>query len=180
MGELELDEVLSQRAGALDAGRPEALARIRDLGHRSARERIALLVDAGSFVEHGLLAAPASGVEGPADGIVTGVATVQGRPTAVVSYDYSVLGGTQGVVSHAKLDHILELARRRRWAMVVIAEGGGARAQEMAIGNYGRRVMSFAGLAKLSGLVPLVAVVPGRSFGGHAALAGLCDIIVDT
>jgi acetyl-CoA carboxylase carboxyltransferase component len=61
-----------------------------------------------------------------------------------------------------------------------VAEGAGARPQEMALGNYGRRVMSFAGVAKLSGRVPLVALVPGRSFAGHAALAGLCDIVIAT
>lgn len=174
------NDLSTRRRAALDLGRPDAVARSRQLGHLTARERVEALLDSGSFVEHGLHAAPASGVEGPADGIIVGVGSVGGRPTAVVSYDYSVMGGTQGVVSHAKLDHILELALARRWALVVVAEGGGARAQEMSIGNYGRRVMSFAGLAKLSGVVPLVGIVPGRSFGGHAALAGLTDLIIAT
>ena len=83
-----------------------------------------------------------------------------------------MLGGSQGVVSHAKLDHILELCDKHEWPLVIVAEGAGARPQEMSIGNYGRRVMSFAAVAKLSGRVPLVAIVPGRSFAGHAALAG--------
>ncbi|HEV8296809.1 MAG TPA: carboxyl transferase domain-containing protein [Acidimicrobiales bacterium] len=181
MGEMDLDALHERRRAQLDEGRADAVAKVHARGHLTARERIADLCDSGTFVEHGLHARPATPeLEGAADGIIIGVGTVSGRPTAVVSYDYSVLAGTQGVVSHAKLDHILELATSRRWAMVVFAEGGGARAQEMAIGNYGRRVMSFAGLAKLSGVVPLVAVVPGRSFGGHAALAGLCDIVIAT
>jgi acetyl-CoA carboxylase carboxyltransferase component len=174
-------DVHEQRARALDDARPDAVAKQRRRGHLTARERVAGLFDEGTFVEHGLLARPAAiDLDAPADGIVTGAGTIDGRPTAVVSYDYTALGGSQGVVSHAKLDHILELCDKHRWPLVIVAEGAGARPQEMSIGNYGRRVMSFAGVAKLSGRVPLVAIVPGRSFAGHAALAGLCDVIVAT
>jgi acetyl-CoA carboxylase carboxyltransferase component len=174
-------EVEARRRAALDEGRPHAVAKQHARGHRTARERIDGLVDPGTFVEHGLFARPAAAdLEAPADGIVTGAGTVDGRPLAVVSYDYTALGGTQGVVSHAKLDHVLEQCQRHWWPLVVIAEGAGARPQEMSLGNYGRRVMSFAGLAKLSGRVPLVAIVPGRSFAGHAALATLCDVIIAT
>ena len=169
------------RARSLDESRPDAVAKQRRRGHLTARERVAALFDTGSFVEHGQLARPAAAdLEAPADGIVTGAATIDGRPTAVVSYDYTLLGGSQGVVSHAKLDHILELCDKHEWPLVIVAEGAGARPQEMSIGNYGRRVMSFAAVAKLSGRVPLVAIVPGRSFAGHAALAGLCDVIIAT
>jgi acetyl-CoA carboxylase carboxyltransferase component len=174
-------DVHDRRGAALDDARPEAVAKQHRRGHLTARERVAALFDPGTFVEHGLLARPAAReLDAPADGIVTGAGTIDGRPTAVVSYDYTALGGSQGVVSHAKLDHILELCDKHQWPLVIVAEGAGARPQEMAIGNYGRRVMSFAGVAKLSGRVPLVAIVPGRSFAGHAALAGLCDVIVAT
>ncbi len=177
----DVQALAAARQALLDAGRPDAVARVHRRGRRTARERIAALVDEGSFVEHGIFARPADEtIDGPADGIVVGVATVLDRPCAVVSYDYTVHAGTQGVVSHAKLDHILELARKHRLAMVVFAEGAGARAQEMGIGGYGRRVMAFAGLAKLSGVVPVVGIVPGRSFAGHAALAGLCDVVIAT
>lgn len=178
---MSADELERRRAAALDAARPDAVARQHRRGHLTARERIGMLFDEGSFVEHGLHAAPAAAdLQAPADGIVIGAGRIDGRPTAVVSYDYTALGGTQGVVSHAKLDHILELAAKHSWPLVIVAEGAGARPQEMALGNYGRRVMSFAGVAKLSGRVPLVAIVPGRSFAGHAALAGLCDVIIAT
>ena len=177
----ELEALAQAREALLDRGRPTAVAKVHERGHLTARERVDRLVDPGTFVEHGVFARPATpGLDGPADGIIVGAGTIVGRPCAVVSYDYSVHAGTQGVVSHAKLDHILELAKKHRWPMVVFAEGAGARAQEMGLGNYGRRVMSFAGLAKLSGVVPLVGIVPGRSFGGHAALAGLCDVVVAT
>lgn len=178
---MELDELSARRARSLDGARPAAVGKHHARGHLTARERIAVLCDPESFVEHGIFARPAAAeLDAPADAIVVGAGTLDGRPIAVVSYDYTALGGTQGVVSHAKLDHILELAHKHAWPLVVIAEGAGARPQEMALGNYGRRVMSFAGLAKLSGRVPLVGIVPGRSFAGHAALAGLCDIIIAT
>ena len=119
-------DVDARRARALDAGRPEAVAKQRRRGHLTARERVAALFDDGSFVEHGLLARPAlAELDAPADGIVTGAGTIDGRPTAVVSYDYTALGGSQGVVSHAKLDHILELCDKNEWPLVIVAEGAG-------------------------------------------------------
>ena len=164
-----------------DSARPDAVAAVHARGQLSARERIDRLLDGGSFVEHGALAQPAdTSHRGPADGIIIGVGALKGRPTAVVSYDYSVMAGSQGVVSHAKLDHLLALALRRRLPTVMFCEGAGARAQEMALGNYGRRVMSFAAVARLSGRVPLVGVVTGRCFGGHASMAALSDVIIAT
>ncbi len=160
-------EVERRRAAALDAERPEAVARQHNRGHLTARERVGLLFDADSFVEHGLHAAPAAvELSAPADGIVIGAGRIDGRPTAVVSYDYTALGATQGVVSHAKLDHILEIAGKHAWPLVIVAEGAGARPQEMALGNYGRRVMSFAGVAGLLLLVLMWgSVVPAREPG---------------
>ena len=170
----DVDALERARAALGDAERPDAVAKAHARGHLTARERIAALVDPGSFVEHGAFARPATpGLDGPADGIIVGAGTIGGRPCAVVSYDYSVYAGTQGVVSHAKLDHILELARKHRWPMVVFAEGAGARAQEMGLGNYGRRVMSFAGLAKLSGVVPLIAMHAIRRRSDGRFLSGL-------
>jgi acetyl-CoA carboxylase carboxyltransferase component len=179
--ERAISRVAAARNDVFDEGRRDALAAVHARGQLSARERIELLFDAGSFVEHGALARPADTQQaGPADGIVVGVGAVSGRPTAVISYDYTVMVGSQGVVSHAKLDHLLKLALRRRLPTVMFCEGAGARAQEMTLGNYGRRVVSFAAVARLSGQVPLVGIVTGRSFGGHASMAALSDLIVAT
>ena len=169
------------RESTSDSARTDALATVHARGQLSARERIDRLFDGDSFVEHGALAQPADTTQrGAADGIVVGVGALTGRPTAVVSYDYSVMAGSQGVVSHAKLDHLLALALRRRLPTVMFCEGAGARAHEMALGNYGRRVLSFAAVARLSGQVPLVGVVTGRCFGGHASMAALSDVIIAT
>ncbi|MBI3825904.1 MAG: biotin carboxylase [Candidatus Rokubacteria bacterium] len=169
-----------ERARLLDAGRPDAVERQHRRGALTARERIARLLDATSFVEYGLLARPAHpDLDGPADGIVTGVGTLRGRPLAVVSYDYTVLGASQGHVSHLKIDRILALAASRAWPVAIFSEGGGARAQELGIG-FGTSARTFVSLARLSGQVPVVCAVVGPAFAGHANLAGLCDLVVAT
>jgi acetyl-CoA carboxylase carboxyltransferase component len=117
----------------------------------------------------------------PADGLVLGTATVDGRPVAVMSYDYSVLAGTQGFLNHRKTDRLLELADRERLPLVMFAEGGGGRPGDTdTTAVAGLDVPTFRLTARLSGRVPLVAVVSGYCFAGNAALAGACDVIIAT
>src|SRR3954451_9313016 len=101
----DLAELLRRRALTEDAARPDAVARRHDRGGRTARENVADLVDPGSFVEYGRLAIAAQRqrrdledltARPPADGLVAGTAEVEGAPCAVLSYDYTVLAGTQG------------------------------------------------------------------------------------
>jgi acetyl-CoA carboxylase carboxyltransferase component len=99
----------------------------------------------------------------------------------VVSYDYTVLAGTQGQRNHAKKDRLFELVERLRLPVVLFAEGGGGRPGDTdASGVSGLECMAFALFARLSGLVPLVGVVSGRCFAGNAALLGCCDVIIAT
>jgi len=117
----------------------------------------------------------------PADGLVAGTARIDGRPVAVMSYDYSVLAGTQGFMNHRKTDRLLELAGRERLPVVMFAEGGGGRPGDTdttAVASLD--VPTFRLAARLSGRVPLVAVVSGYCFAGNAALAGACDVIIAT
>jgi len=109
----DLAEVRARHEAGLDAARPDAVAKRHGHGLRTARENIEDLVDPGSFVEYGPLVVAAQRARRsaeelrartPADGLVGGVATVEGRPTAVVSYDYLVLAGTQGYRNHLKKD----------------------------------------------------------------------------
>jgi acetyl-CoA carboxylase carboxyltransferase component len=117
----------------------------------------------------------------PADGIFGGTASINGRAAAVLSYDYTVLAGTQGALGHRKKDRLFELIERMRLPTVFFAEGGGGRP-----GDTDYPVVSaldaraFALWAQLSGLVPRIAVVAGRCFAGNAVIAGCSDLIVAT
>ena len=159
-------------------------------GGRTARENVDDLVDPGSFVEYGRFAIAAQRQRRdladliertPADGLVAGTARVDGRACAVLSYDYTVLAGTQGALGHRKKDRLFELIERMRLPTVFFAEGGGGRP-----GDTDHPVVSaldvraFALWAGLSGLVPRIAVVKGRCFAGNAVIAGCSDLIVAT
>jgi acetyl/propionyl-CoA carboxylase alpha subunit len=193
----DLDEVAHRHLVTLDEGRQAAVAKRHVQGRRTARENIADLVDPGSFVEYGALAIAAQRsrrseedliANTPADGLVAGLATIGadrfGRAVAeavVVSYDYTVLAGTQGMRNHAKTDRVFELAARKRLPVVMFAEGGGGRPGDTDVGGAaGLDVPTFRMLAGLSGRVPLVSIVSGRCFAGNAALAGVCDAIIAT
>ncbi|GAB2655259.1 carboxyl transferase domain-containing protein [Gordonia jinhuaensis] len=193
----DLAEVLERHEVTLDRSRPAAVAKRHKLGRRTARENIDALVDDGSFTEYGALALAAQRsrrteedliANTPADGLVAGVATIgadrfgaQAAETVVISYDYTVLAGTQGKRNHAKTDRMLEVARRKRIPLVLFAEGGGGRPGDTdAAGAAGLDVPTFRAMAALRGQVPTVAIVSGRCFAGNAALAGACDVLIAT
>jgi acetyl-CoA carboxylase carboxyltransferase component len=173
-----------------DAARPDAVAKRHSKGRRTARENIDALIDAGSFVEYGAFAVAAQRsrreehdliTNTPADGLVCGLATIDGAPIAVLAYDYTVLAGTQGFINHRKTDRLLEVVRRNRLPVVLFAEGGGGRPGDVdAPGVAGLDVTSFAAFAALSGVAPLVGIASGYCFAGNAALLGCCDVIIAT
>ncbi len=192
----DLAEALERRAMTRDEARPEAVERRHAAGGRTARENVDDLVDPGSFVEYGGLAIAAQRARRelsellertPADGLVAGTGRVNGdlfgerSACAVLSYDYTVLAGTQGTIGHRKKDRLFELIERMRLPTVFFAEGGGGRP-----GDTDHAVVSaletraFALWARLSGLVPRIAVVAGRCFAGNAVIAGSSDLIVAT
>ena len=184
----DLARLQARRALLADTARPEAMARRHASGLRSARENVADLLDIGSFSEMGAFAVAAQRSRRseedlqrntPADGLITGTGTVDGRPCAVMAYDYTVLAGTQGVWNHAKSDRLLEVARCSRLPLVLFAEGGGGRPGDVDWpGVAGLDCTTFAALAALSGEVPLVGIVAGRCFAGNAALLGCCDVVI--
>jgi acetyl/propionyl-CoA carboxylase alpha subunit len=186
----DLDEVRRRHLLTLDDGRPAAIAKRHKQNRRTARENIADLVDPGSFVEYGALTVAAQRsrrseddliANTPADGLVAGVAKISGAEAVVLSYDYTVLAGTQGMRNHAKTDRLFDLAARRKLPVVLFAEGGGGRPGDTDWGNVaGLDVPTFRALGALSGQVPLVSIVSGRCFAGNAALAGVCDVIIAT
>ena len=193
----DLRENLDRHALTLDENRPEAAARRRKLGYRMPRENIAQLVDPGSFKEYWPLVVARqhqrNSIEAlrkntPGDGVVAGTCSINGTlfdearsRAAVVHYDYTVLAGTQGHRNHYKQDRLFELAQRFRLPLVLFGEGGGGRPGEDYIGpRVAVDTHTFTTFSQLSGLVPLVAVVNGRTFAGNTALVACSDVIIAT
>ncbi|MEL7158087.1 MAG: carboxyl transferase domain-containing protein, partial [Actinomycetota bacterium] len=189
-----LAEVEELRARMLDPARPAAVERRRSTGQRTARENLVDLVDEGTFVEYGPMALAAQRRRrtredlidrSPADGLITGVASVNGdtfpdpiNRCAVMIYDYTVFAGTQGIRNHAKTDRIIDVAVEGRMPFILYAEGGGGRPGDTDGGDFGSR--TFSRFATMSGLIPTVGIVSGFCFAGNASLLGCCDVIIAT
>ena len=193
----DLAEVRDRHALGLDPARPDAVARRRRIGHRTARENVDDLCDPGSFVEYGPLVIAAQrqrrSVDDlirrtPADGLVAGIGSVNGAAfpgrdsrCVVMAYDYMVLAGTQGFKNHEKKDRMFALAEKWRLPVVFFTEGGGGRPGDTdGAPPAGLHVEAFRLFGRLSGLVPLVGIASGRCFAGNAALLGCCDVTIAT
>ncbi len=193
----DLAEVLERHAIGLDAQRPDAVARRRKTGQRTTRENVDDLVDPGTFVEYGPLVIAAQRrrrpvaeliERTPADGMVAGIGRINGSQfgperaqCAVMSYDYTVLAGTQGTMNHIKKDRLIEIAERSRLPVVFFTEGGGGRPGDTdGTGVAGLDCLAFWYFGRLSGQVPMVGITSGRCFAGNAALLGTCDVVIAT
>ncbi len=186
----DLEAVRERHAAGLDAARDEAVASRHERGRRTARENLSDLLDEGTLVEYGPLLFAAQErrrsreeliARTPADGLVAGIGETDGQPTVAMSYDYTVLAGTQGMRNHAKKDRLFEIAERRRLPVVLFAEGGGGRPGDVDMPIVaGLDCRAFQLFAQLSGLVPLVGVASGYCFAGNAALLGCCDVVIAT
>jgi acetyl/propionyl-CoA carboxylase alpha subunit/acetyl-CoA carboxylase carboxyltransferase component len=193
----DLAEVRERHAIGLDAARPDAVARRRKTRQRTARENIEDLCDPGTFVEYSPLMIAAQRrrrslddliKRTPADGMVAGIGRVNGdqfrdskAQCIAMSYDYTVLAGTQGTQNHRKKDRLFELAARQRLPLILFAEGGGGRPGDTdGVSPTGLDCPAFNLFGRLSGLVPLVGITSGRCFAGNAALLGCCDVVIAT
>jgi propionyl-CoA carboxylase beta chain len=168
---------------AVHAGSARAVERQHAKGKLTARERVELLLDEGSFVELDELARHRSTTFGMqanrpyGDGVVTGYGTVDGRPVCVFSQDVTVFGGSLGQVYGEKIVKILDFALKNGCPIIGINEGGGARIQEgvVSLGLYGdifyRNVMA-------SGVVPQISLIMGAAAGGHVYSPALTDFVV--
>jgi acetyl/propionyl-CoA carboxylase alpha subunit len=190
-----------------DEARAEATAKRHDAGKRTARENILDLCDDDSFVEYSPLVTatryPTDTLEEleerviktAADAMVMGIGRVNGdlvgRDNArcvAMSYDYTVLAGTQGGKNHQKQDRMFGVARKYRLPVVLYTEGGGGRTYggpraargPAATSVGGLSVRTWRELGKLSGLVPLIGVNSGYCFAGNVVLLGACDVIIAT
>ena len=186
----DLQQLQTRLAFTQDAQRPEAVAKRHALGLRTARENIADLCDAGSFIEYGALAVAAQSRRRsaddlmrntPADGMVTGIGQINGQRVVLMSYDATVLAGTQGMRNHQKTDRMLAIALQNKLPVALFAEGGGGRPGDVDVAIVaGLNLTTFAAFARLNGQVPVIGVVAGRCFAGNAAFLGCCDVIIAT
>jgi acetyl-CoA carboxylase carboxyltransferase component len=178
-----VDELLERRAAAMLGGGEERIAKQHAADKLTARERIDLLVDAGTFNELGLHAGIHYSVRGledkeaPADGVVTGYGKVDGRLVAIAAYDFTVMAGSMGMTGEIKVARLRELALSKRMPMVWLLDSAGARIQE-AVGSL------FAGSGHLfreevvaSGVIPQVAALMGPCAAGTAYIPGLADFV---
>lgn len=194
-GRPDLDEVVARHKNTTDDHRREPTERRHATGRRTARENVNDLVDEGSFVEYGPLVIAAQRrrrstedlvARTPADGLIGGIGTVnssvfEGHECRVVamSYDYTVLAGTQGQQNHRKKDRLFDVAERLRLPVIFFAEGGGGRPGDTdGLGVSGLDCWAFHDFARLSGLVPLVGITGGYCFAGNAAILGCCDVVI--
>ena len=202
--EIDLDHIrddlkltYERHAYILDENRPEAVAKRYSRGYRMPRENIAELMDPESFKEYWpLIVARQHSRHNmetlrkntPTDGLIAGIGTVNAdlfgedsARTMLVHYDYTVLAGTQGGRNHYKQDRMFELASRFRIPLILFGEGGGGRPGDDSRGpGVAFDTHTFTQFSKLSGLVPLISVINGRTFAGNTALVACCDVIIAT
>ncbi len=204
----DLAEVIRRRALTTDESREKQVDKRHAQGGRTARENIYDLADEGSFVQYGSLAVGMA-LHGtvdelldyaPSDGLVMGLGHVNGNlfeesksRCVLMSYDYSVLAGSQGGMNHKMMDRMFQTAEKLQSPLVLFTEGGGGRAgggsrnavpgkggSPQISGGGGLNTPSWNLLSKLSGRVPVVGVNAGFCFAGNAVLLGCCDVIIAT
>ncbi|MDX6656347.1 MAG: methylmalonyl-CoA decarboxylase subunit alpha [Solirubrobacteraceae bacterium] len=178
-----VEDLQERRAKAMLGGGEERIARQHAADKLTARERLALLVDEGTWTELGIHAGihySVRGLEGkdaPADGVITGYGKVDGRLVAVAAYDFTVMAGSMGMTGEIKVARLRDLALTKRIPFVWLLDSAGARIQE-AVGSL------FAGSGHLfreevvnSGVIPQVAALMGPCAAGTAYIPGLADFV---
>jgi acetyl-CoA carboxylase carboxyltransferase component len=177
-------DLRARREKALAMGGPERIERQHEKGKLSARERLALLFDAGTFVEFGLLATGQS-MKGesydpdktPADGVVTGHGKVDGRDVYVAAYDFTVMAGSMGMVGEQKVARLRDLALRNRCPIVWLLDSAGARIQDATGSMFAGTGYLFWDQVNMSGVIPQVSAMVGPCAAGTAYIPGLSDFV---
>jgi acetyl-CoA carboxylase carboxyltransferase component len=178
-----VDDLHERREQARLGGGEERIARQHEQGKLTARERLALLIDEGTFTELGIHGRPhfsqraMEGKEAPADGVVTGYGTVDGRLVAVAAYDFTVMAGSMGMTGELKVARLRELALTKRIPMLWLLDSAGARIQEAAGSLFAGSGHLFREEVTMSGVVPQVAALMGPCAAGTAYIPGLADFV---
>ena len=177
-----LELLLAKKQAALLSGGQEKAEEQHKLGKLTARERIAKLFDAGSFVETHALAQTSAAFgkqSAPGEGVVTGFGTIEERPVYAFFQDFTVLGGSFGAMHAQKIIHVMDLAAKAGVPVIAVLDSGGARLQEGAASLNAMGAI-YKKMAELSGVVPLIAVVAGPCAGGAAFYTALSDFVFMT
>jgi propionyl-CoA carboxylase beta chain len=175
-------ELLDKRKSSLIGGGEERIKKQHQQGKLTARERITLLIDEGSFHEIGALVehrATTFGLEDnriPGDGVVTGFGTVFGRLIYVFSQDFTVLGGSLSETQAAKICRLMDLAMKNGAPIIGINDSGGARIQEGVVSLSGYADIFFRN-TRASGVVPQISVIMGPCAGGAVYSPALTDFV---
>jgi acetyl-CoA carboxylase carboxyltransferase component len=178
-----VDDLHGRRDKIRLGGGPEKVADQHGKGKLTARERIDLLVDKGTFVELGAHGRPhfsqrsMEGREAPADGVVTGWGDVEGRRCAIVAYDFTVMAGSMGMTGELKVSRLRELALTKRLPFIWLLDSAGARIQEAVGSLFAGSGHLFREEVTMSGCIPLVAALMGPCAAGTAYIPGLADFV---
>jgi acetyl-CoA carboxylase carboxyltransferase component len=178
-----VDDLQARRAKTKLGGGEEKIALQHERGKLTARERIDLLVDPGTFVELGIHGRPhfsqrqMEGKEAPADGVITGWGDVDGRRCCIAAYDFTVMAGSMGMTGELKVTRLRELALQKRMPFIWLLDSAGARIQEAAGSLFAGSGHLFREEVTMSGVVPLVAAMLGPCAAGTAYIPGLSDFV---
>src|SRR3989440_5544905 len=178
-----VEDLAARRASIRLGGGPEKIASQPAAEKLTARERIDLLIDAGTFVELGIHGRPhfsqraMDGKEAPADGVVTGYGKIDGRLAAVAAYDFTVMAGSMGMTGELKVSRLRELALTKRIPMIWLLDSAGARIQEAVGSLFAGSGHLFREEVVMSGVVPQVAALMGPCAAGTAYIPGLADFV---
>jgi len=178
-----VEDLAARREKARLGGGEERIARQHEAGKLTARERLALLVDEGTFTELGIHAQPhfsqraLEGTDAPADGVITGYGKVDGRLAAVCAYDFTVMAGSMGMTGELKVTRLRELALTKRIPFVWLLDSAGARIQEAVGSLFAASGQLFREEVIMSGVIPQVAALMGPCAAGTAYIPGLADFV---
>src|SRR5918992_695934 len=179
-----VDDLHERRATARLGGGEEKIALQHERDKLTARERLALLIDDGTFVELGIHGRPhfsqraMEGRDAPADGVVTGYGKIEGRLVAVAAYDFTVMAGSMGMTGELKVSRLRELALGKRIPMVWLLDSAGARIQEAAGSLFAGSGHLFREEVVMSGVIPQIAALMGPCAAGTAYIPGLADFVL--
>lgn len=178
-----VDDLTARRERARLGGGPEKIERQHAQDKLTARERLDLLIDSGTWVEIGLHAGPNfafvanAGKEAAADGVICGYGRVDGRMVAVAAYDFTVMAGAMGASGEHKVTRLRRLALERRMPFIWLLDSAGARIQEAVGSLFAETGFLFRDEVIASGVIPQIAAVMGPCAAGTAYIPGLADFV---